>query len=252
MLLVTGPTGSGKTTTLYSLINGRRSGEVNIITVEDPVEYRLPGISQIQVNERTGLNFASALRSVLRQDPDIILVGEVRDRETADIAFQAALTGHLVFSTLHTNDAVATVNRLLDMKVDRFKIAPALIGVVSQRLARRVCPECREEEAPAEGMARLLAAAGLPTRQWRGKGCAGCGFTGLSGRAAVVELLDLSHRDARDVLGVEMDAGAFRALALKKGWLLPAAYDALWHLAAGTIPVEEAAAFLDAPDLPAP
>ena len=143
MMMITGPTGSGKTTTLYSLLHHIKSEDINIVTVEDPIEYRLDGICQVQVNEKTGLTFASVLRSVLRQDPDVVLVGEVRDRETADIAFQAALTGHMVFSTLHTNDSVATISRLLDMGVERFKMAPALIGVAAQRLVHRICPDCR-------------------------------------------------------------------------------------------------------------
>jgi len=145
ILLVTGPTGSGKTTTLYAALNTRRGESVNIVTVEDPVEYRLSGVNQVQVNEKQGLTFAGVLRSVLRQDPDVLLVGEIRDQETANIAFQAAMTGHLVLSTLHTNDAIGAIPRLSNIGVEPFRVAAGLIGVTAQRLVRRVCPHCRFE-----------------------------------------------------------------------------------------------------------
>ncbi|MBI5240197.1 MAG: Flp pilus assembly complex ATPase component TadA [Elusimicrobia bacterium] len=225
LVLVTGPTGSGKTTTLYAVLNRLKSDEVNIVTVEDPIEYRLPGINQIQVHEKAGLGFAAVLRSVLRQDPDIILVGEIRDKETADIAFQAAQTGHLVFSTLHTNDAVSTINRLVDMGVERYKIAPALAGVVSQRLVRRVCPDCA------------------------GKGCPACENAGLRGRIALAEVLDLRDPEARQRLGAAQSMENFEAVALEKGWLQRIADDARWHLRAGETTAEEAAPYLG-PGLP--
>jgi type II secretory ATPase GspE/PulE/Tfp pilus assembly ATPase PilB-like protein/CheY-like chemotaxis protein len=170
-VLVTGPTGSGKTTTLYAMLRDIRARGVNIVTVEDPVEYRVPGVVQVQVNERQGLTFTAALRSILRQDPDVILVGEVRDRETAEIAIQAALTGHLVFSTLHTIDAVGAITRLRDLGVEPFKLAAALRGVVAQRLVRRVCPHCRR-------------AAGAT--------CVECGGRGFKGRVAVTEVVLLT------------------------------------------------------------
>ncbi|HET9132798.1 MAG TPA: ATPase, T2SS/T4P/T4SS family, partial [Gemmatimonadales bacterium] len=191
MVLVTGPTGSGKTTTLYAVLNHLKTGKVNIVTVEDPVEYDIDGISQMQVNEAQGFTFATALRSVLRQDPDIVLVGEIRDGETATIAIQAGLTGHFVFSTLHTNDAVSAVTRLRDMGIDSFKLSSVLRGVVAQRLVRRLCERCAEplpvEEIPAEarppeGYAGTVAPRHAP-------GCKACNGTGYKGRVAVMEFL---------------------------------------------------------------
>jgi type IV pilus assembly protein PilB len=191
MLLVTGPTGSGKTTTLYAVLNHLRTGKVNIVTVEDPVEYDVDGISQMQVNEAQGFTFATALRSVLRQDPDIVLVGEIRDGETATIAIQAGLTGHFVFSTLHTNDAVSAIVRLRDMGVDSFKIGTVLRGVVAQRLVRRVCQRCAvdipREEIPEHALPPAEYA-GIFTPK-KGAGCKTCGGTGYKGRIAVMELL---------------------------------------------------------------
>ena len=247
MLLITGPTGSGKTTTLYSVLHRIKAEDINITTVEDPIEYRLDGINQIQVNEKAGMTFASVLRSVLRQDPDVVLVGEIRDRETADIAFQAALTGHLVFSTLHTNNAVATISRLLDMGVERFKMAPALIGVASQRLVRRVCAACRVEIPADPSLAVTLKDAGLPVRQFKGVGCEGCLFTGLKGRIALTELLDLSEQAARDLLSAGSGERVLREEALKRGWLHTLSQDALWHIAHGDVTFEEAAAYFDPP-----
>jgi len=177
LVLVTGPTGSGKTTTLYAALRHVQKRGVNVVTVEDPVEYRLAGISQVQVNERAGLTFAAALRSILRQDPDVVLVGEIRDRETATIAVQASLTGHLVLSTLHTIDAASAVTRLTDLGVEPFKLAAALRGVVAQRLLRRLCERCRRGDPD----------------------CASCGGSGYRGRASVVELLCASEEVARQV-----------------------------------------------------
>lgn len=250
MVLITGPTGSGKTTTLYSMLHRLKSEDINIVTVEDPIEYRLDGISQVQVNEKAGMTFASVLRSVLRQDPDVVLVGEIRDRETADIAFQAALTGHMVFSTLHTNDAVAAVSRLLDMGVERFKMAPALIGVAAQRLVRRVCPDCRAPVPPEPVLARRLRAAGLPERQFKGKGCERCAFTGLKGRIALTELLDLRDPAARASLNAAAGAGGLRAEALARGWLMTLSDDALWHVSHGDVALEEGAFYFE-PRIPA-
>jgi len=247
MLLITGPTGSGKTTTIYSILNQLKSVKINVVTVEDPIEYRLAGINQVQVNEKTGLTFAAVLRSVLRQDPDVLLVGEIRDRETADIALQAAHTGHMVFSTLHTNDAIATIDRLLDMGIDRLKLAPALIGIVSQRLVRRLCPECRVSEPAAPPMAGLLAKWDLPLTQFKGKGCESCSFSGLRGRTAIVELLDLSEEAARDSMATVKDTSALRRVCVQRRWLLTLEQDVLWHLAYGEIGVEEAATLLKAP-----
>ncbi|MFA6003027.1 MAG: ATPase, T2SS/T4P/T4SS family [Elusimicrobiota bacterium] len=220
IVLVTGPTGSGKTTTLYSILNRIKGPDINVVTVEDPIEYRLRGINQVQVSDKAGMSFATVLRSVLRQDPDIILVGEIRDKETADIAFQAALTGHLVFSTLHTNDAVSTINRLLDMGVERFKLAPALLGIISQRLVRRVCPACQ------------------------GQGCPACVGEGMSGRVALAEVLDLRDEQARGLLGAASGTDNFEATARQRGWLQSLDEDARWHLDAGDTTHEEISAYL--------
>lgn len=247
MLLVTGPTGSGKTTTLYSLLHRVKGDDVNITTVEDPIEYRLEGINQIQVNEKTGMDFASVLRSVLRQDPDVVLVGEIRDRETADVAFQAALTGHMVFSTLHTNGALESVSRLVDMGVERYKMAPALAGVLAQRLLRRLCRECRKPQPADPALAALLRKAGLPERVFRADGCEKCSFTGRAGRLSVAELLDLREPAARDLVA-SGDLAALRKTALERGWLTLLSDDMLWHLSQGDVCAEEAAAYLPASD----
>jgi type IV pilus assembly protein PilB len=192
-ILVTGPTGSGKSTTLYATLNIVNDESKNIITVEDPVEYRLAGINQVQVNVKAGLTFAAALRSILRSDPDIVLVGEIRDRETATIAIEAALTGHLVLSTLHTNDAASTPTRLVEMGVEPFLVASALDCVVAQRLARRLCEKCKEGYRPTEAE---LVQAGWAADEFdeapelfRPKGCQACGKTGYHGRFAVHEVL---------------------------------------------------------------
>ena len=189
IVLVTGPTGSGKTTTLYSLLQQVNNPDIKILTVEDPVEYDLEGIVQVPVNDAIGVNYASVLRTMLRQDPDVILVGEIRDPETAQIAVEAALTGHLVLSTLHTNDAPSTVTRMVDLGVEPFLLAATLEGVVAQRLVRCVCSECA---APYEPDSADLAKAGIASRALvRGKGCDSCHFTGYSGRTAIYEILPM-------------------------------------------------------------
>ncbi len=198
IVLVTGPTGSGKTTTLYSMLRAVQARGVNIVTVEDPVEYRLPGIVQVQVNEKAGLTFPSALRSILRQDPDVILVGEIRDHETATIAVQASLTGHLVLSTLHTNDAVSAVTRLVDIGVESYKIAAALKGVVAQRLLRRLCPTC-SEPAPDDIPDRLRRFFPDASRVRRAVGCSECSMTGYRGRLAIEEVLTASEEVAKRI-----------------------------------------------------
>ncbi len=193
IILVTGPTGSGKSTTLYAMVNRLRSLTVNLTTVEDPIEYCIEGASQIQVNPDIGLTFAHCLRSVLRQDPDIIMIGEIRDRETADIAFRAAMTGHLVLSTLHTNDAAATISRLIDIGVPRYLVASQLIGIVAQRLIRLLCGRCKAHQAPsaedclALSIPRESLAAAHPMA---GKGCPACRQTGYSGRTAIFEIIN--------------------------------------------------------------
>lgn len=205
IILATGPTGSGKTTTLYSLLRLANRDERNIITVEDPVEYDLPGISQCQVNAEIGMSFARGLRSVLRQDPDVILVGEIRDTETAQVAAEAALTGHLVFSSLHANNPLATIVRLRELGVENYLIAATLRGVVAQRLLRRVCAQCREQTAPDAAEARLLRDAGLavPPTLARARGCVACGGSGYAGRVGVFAIVAI---DAE--LQQAIDAGA--------------------------------------------
>jgi type IV pilus assembly protein PilB len=195
MILVTGPTGSGKTTTLYSALNYLNNPDLNVMTAEDPVEYNFMGMNQVQVKEEIGLTFAASLRAFLRQAPNIILVGEIRDFETAEIAVKAALTGHLVLSTLHTNDAPSSISRLLNMGIEPFLISASVIVIVAQRLARKICPECREEEkVPASALIQL----GVPEEEaetfkcYKGKGCHACNGSGYRGRSALYEVLPIS------------------------------------------------------------
>ena len=193
VILIVGPTGSGKSSSMYTMIGKLNTEEVNLVTLEDPVEYNFDGVNQVQINEKTGMTFSSGLRSILRQDPDIIAVGEIRDGETADIAMRAAITGHLVLSTLHTNDAPSTIDRLLDMGVESFLISSALKGVISQRLVRRICPSCRVEYTASEEEQRMLHMPYVPGRKfYKGKGCPLCFNTGYKGRTAVFEILTLT------------------------------------------------------------
>ncbi len=194
VLLLVGPTGSGKTTTMYAMINELNTPEVNMVTLEDPVEYNIDGINQVQINEKTGLTFASGLRAILRQDPDIIAIGEIRDGETAEIAMRSAITGHLVLSTIHTNDAIGSIERLRDIGVEPYVIAGALKGVISQRLVRRICPDCREAYTPSEDEVKNLGIEMEPGLQlYRGAGCPKCFNTGYRGRTAVFEMLPITH-----------------------------------------------------------
>jgi general secretion pathway protein E len=195
ILLVTGPTGSGKTTTLYAALARLPRGTANMMTVEDPIEYALDGVAQTQVNARIDLTFARALRSILRQDPDVIMIGEIRDLETAQIAVQASLTGHLVLATLHTNDAASAITRLADMGVEPYLLASSLLGVLAQRLVRTLCPQCRVAAQPTAGESRLLEEIGLPASQpaWSAPGCAHCNQSGFSGRTGVYELLRIDE-----------------------------------------------------------
>ena len=218
IILVTGPTGSGKTTTLYGALSKINSPDKNIITIEDPIEYQMKGIGQIQVNPKINLTFAAGLRSVLRQDPDVILVGEIRDSETAEIAIQAALTGHLVFSTLHTNDAAGAVTRLVDMKIEPFLISSSVMAILAQRLVRVLCKACREPYplAPLE-MAELELPRGTQAATvYRAKGCDACFHTGYLGRTAIYELL-LIDDEVRQLIMKNADAAMVKALAVKKG-----------------------------------
>jgi len=219
IILVTGPTGSGKTTTLYAALDRLNSREKNVITVEDPIEYRLPGISQTQVSYKKGLTFATGLRTVLRQDPDIIMVGEIRDLETARMAIQSALTGHLVFSTLHTNDSVSAVTRLLDLGIEPYLVSSSLVAVMAQRLVRLICPNCKEACAPTEEEMLRLGSSPDQVRGvqlYRGRGCRECMHTGYWDRTGIYELL-LIDDEVRQAVMSRDSAGAIRQKAVARG-----------------------------------
>jgi type IV pilus assembly protein PilB len=204
IVLITGPTGSGKSSTLYAALNKLNSEAVNIITVEDPVEYQLEGINQIQVNTNVGMTFAAGLRSILRQDPNIIMVGEIRDKETAEVAIRASLTGHLVLSTLHTNDSIGTVTRLIDMGVEPFLLASSLSGIVAQRLVRKVCRDCAEIQEPSKREIEIFAKRGMKIEKInRGKGCSSCSMTGYKGRLALHEVLVINDEMSRAMMNGE-------------------------------------------------
>jgi len=215
IVLISGPTGSGKTTTLYTLLAEKNDPDTNIVTVEDPVEIQIPGINQVQVNVKAGMTFAGGLRSILRQDPDIILVGEIRDGETAEIAMRAAITGHLVFSTIHTNDAISSINRLIDMGLEPFMVSSALIGVVSQRLVRRICTNCRREYEPDEIESDMLHL--KPGQKlYEGAGCTECNGTGYKGRIAIHEIVVIS-RAMKKLMERRASEDDMRALAVSEG-----------------------------------
>ena len=219
IIFVTGPTGSGKTTTLYAVLSELNSAEKNVITIEDPIEYHLDGISQIQVSEKKGLTFASGLRSLQRQDPDVMMVGEVRDEETARIAIQAALTGHLVFSTMHTNDSAGAVTRMLDINVEPYLVASSLIAVIAQRLVRRVCEECKsqvdptDEELSSIGLARAQLEGG---HLWKGEGCETCLDTGYRERTAIYEILPINDAIRAQVMA-HKSASEIKTAAVERG-----------------------------------
>ena len=217
IVLITGPTGSGKSSTLYAALNELNSDDVNIITVEDPVEYQLAGINQVQVNEQVGMTFATGLRSILRQDPDIVMIGEIRDLETAEISVRASLTGHLVLSTLHTNSASAALTRLIDMGIEPFLITSSLSGVVAQRLVRRVCRDCSEEVVPTEREKIIFQERGLSIDKLkRGKGCPSCNMTGYRGRMAIHEVLQIDD-ELRKLIMESVSASRIRDYAKESG-----------------------------------
>jgi type II secretion system protein E len=219
IVLVTGPTGSGKSTTLYSALNEIKDDTVKIITVEDPVEYQQPGISQIQVHSKIGLTFAASLRSILRHDPDVILIGEMRDMETAESAIQASLTGHLVFSTLHTNDAPSAFTRLIDMGVEPFLVASTVEGVMAQRLVRTICPECKIEFEPEHSeIPADFPQNGGKVRVWKGAGCRACRQSGFRGRTGIHELM-VTGEAIRELCAQRVNAGIIRNHALKEGMI---------------------------------
>jgi len=219
IILVTGPTGSGKSTTLYSVLSKLNSGEKNILTIEDPVEYELAGLTQVQINPKAGLTFATGLRTMLRQDPDIAMVGEIRDGETATIATEAALTGHLVLSTLHTNDAPGALTRLVDMQIEPFLIASSVIGVLAQRLVRVVCPKCKEQYQPPRDAIKRLGIDGDGDTKvlfYRGKGCDHCRGNGYKGRIGVYELMIMNDR-IRDLVLQKASSHLMREVAIESG-----------------------------------
>jgi len=220
IILVTGPTGSGKTTTLYAALSHINAPDKNIITVEDPIEYQLLGIGQMQVNPKINLTFAAGLRSILRQDPDVIMIGEIRDLETAEIAIHASLTGHLVFSTLHTNDAASAATRLIDMGIEPFLVSSSVVAVLAQRLVRKVCKNCRQAYQPEDE--ELIRLGIVPTKMhpifYRGPGCAACSQTGYRGRTGIYELMVMDD-EIRRLIGAKADATAIKQAAIAKGMI---------------------------------
>jgi len=220
MVLITGPTGSGKSTTMYTIIGELNTDDVNIISVEDPVEASIPGINQVQVNAKSGLDFATALRSFLRQDPDIIVVGEIRDKETVEIAVRAAITGHLVISTIHTNDAPSTITRLLDMNIESFLIGSAIVGIIAQRLVRKICNECKHEYIPTPSELTVLEELkiNVNNKLYNGKGCPACNNTGYKGRVGVYELLPITPA-IKELINENASADEIRLVAVKEGML---------------------------------
>ncbi len=241
IILVTGPTGSGKSTTLYATLNILNSVEKKIMTIEDPVEYRLDGISQLQAKPKIGLTFAAGLRSFLRQDPDIMLVGEIRDKETADIAIQSALTGHLVLSTLHTNDAPSSVIRLVDMGIEPFLISSSVIGVVAQRLVRKICSYCKKEAAITDEIKMVMEEFNIPPGEIRlfyGEGCPHCKGTGYKGRTAVFELMVISE-NIRELIYNNAPIAEIRSTAINKNGMVSLKEDGLLKIITGVTTLEE-------------
>jgi type II secretory ATPase GspE/PulE/Tfp pilus assembly ATPase PilB-like protein len=239
LFLTTGPTGSGKTTTLYAVLKGVYTPEKKSLTIEDPVEYELPGVAQIPVRPSRGFTFATGLRAILRQDPDVVMVGEIRDSETAEIAIRAALTGHQVFSTLHTNDSAGAVTRLLDMGVEAFLISSSLEGVLAQRLVRRICPDCRAETAVTTSMVKkmeALSARRLQGPYYTGKGCEECRGTGYRGRIGIFELLAITP-ELRELILQKRSSSEIKAAAHSS--MLTMHQDALLKAAAGVTTLDE-------------
>ncbi len=240
IILVTGPTGSGKSTTLYTTLNILNSTEKKIMTIEDPVEYKLKGINQIQAKPKIGLTFAAGLRSFLRQDPDIMLVGEIRDKETAEIAVQAALTGHLVLSTLHTNDAPSSVLRLIDIGIEPFLISSSVIGIIAQRLVRRICPKCKKEIKLTPDIAKILEEYEIDRNKiilYKGEGCPHCKDTGYKGRIAIFELMIITD-NIRDLITRNVTTVKLRETAIKEGMCM-LKEDGLKKVYAGITTIEE-------------
>ena len=237
-IIVTGPTGSGKTTTLYSVLSSLNRNEKNVVTLEDPIEYCIEGITQSQINTEIGFTFANGIRSILRQDPDIIMVGEIRDRETADVAIRAALTGHLVFSTLHTNDSVSAITRLIEMNIEPFLINAALSGVLTQRLVRKLCSECKFETKLTDEEKGIFKKLNKEiTKSFKAKGCAHCGNIGYKGRIGIFELLIIDS-NLKSLLSYNYDYNNILQQALKNGLRL-LIDDAVQKINCGITSVEE-------------
>ncbi len=237
IILVTGPTGSGKTTTLYASLLKLNTEDRNIITVEDPVEYQLSGIGQMHINPKIGLTFAAGLRSILRQDPDIMMVGEIRDKETAEIAVHASLTGHLVLSTLHTNDAPSAVTRLVDMGIEPFLVASSLICILAQRLVRVICPHCKESYTPSKEESDFLGPENTPDKLYRGKGCEKCLEKGYLGRSGIYELLEITPL-VRSMIVENKDAQAIKTAIMSEGFE-SLHINAIQKIITGTTTIEE-------------
>ena len=240
IILVTGPTGSGKTTTLYSALKQINTVDVNIMTAEDPVEFNLMGVNQVQMKEQIGLNFAAALRSFLRQDPNIILVGEIRDFETAEIAIKAALTGHMVLSTLHTNDAPSTISRLMNMGIEPFLVATSVNLIQAQRLIRRICKECKEEHpTPPEALMEVgfTAEEAKTMKTYKGKGCSVCNNTGYKGRIGLYEVLEVTD-EVRELILIGASALELRKKAIDDG-MITLRGSGLQKIRAGVTTMEE-------------
>ena len=217
IILVTGPTGSGKSTTLYTLLSELNSDELNIVTVEDPVEYTMDGVNQVNVNEKSGLTFASGLRSILRQDPDIVMIGEIRDEETAEIAIRAAITGHLVLSTLHTNDAPSTIVRLIDMGVKPYLVSTSVVGIVAQRLVRKICSNCKTSYEASEQEKKILGKdLDEKVTLFKGEGCGYCHETGYTGRIGIYEIMEMT-REHRKLINEGADSDMLRDISVKNG-----------------------------------
>jgi type IV pilus assembly protein PilB len=242
IVLVTGPTGSGKTTTLYALLNMINSKEKNIITIEDPVEYRLALIRQTQINPKAGINFATGLRSILRQDPDIIMIGEIRDLDTSEIAMQAALTGHLVLSTLHTNDAPEAISRLVDIGVESYLISSSVMGILAQRLVRTICPDCKVPYQVDPKVMKDLGEDVLKSKGsltlYRGKGCKNCKQSGYRGRTGIFELL-LVNEEIKRLISEKASTQVIREVAKKTGGMVSLRSDGLRKVMQGITTLDE-------------
>jgi type II secretory ATPase GspE/PulE/Tfp pilus assembly ATPase PilB-like protein len=238
VILVAGPTGSGKTTTLYAALREIDLLERNVITVEDPVEYKLSMVRQSQVNEKAGYDFAFAARNFMRQDPDVMLIGEIRDEETAKIAIRTSITGHLVLSTIHTNDALTSIPRLLDLKVDKFLLASSLLAIIAQRLARKICSSCKTAHTPNDHEKKLFREYGMTVENiFRGQGCDRCNGLGYAGRVVIGEILVIDD-EIRELIYADVPITAMHVMAVKKG-MIPLKQDGLIKVAQGVTSLEE-------------